>query len=76
VTGDPTPVDPARGRFFILSLLRVGGALMVLAGMVAASGRFASIPVVAGYALIVVGLVDMAVVPQILARRWRTPPAP
>lgn len=66
--------DPARNRFFILSFLRLGGAFLVLAGIVIASGRYPSLPVLAGYALIVIGLVDMTVVPQWLARRWRTPP--
>lgn len=64
----------ARNRFFAISLLRIGGVFIVLAGIVISSGRFPQIPIVAGYMLIVVGLLDMAVVPQILARRWRTPP--
>lgn len=70
------PDARARNRFFILSLLRLGGVFIVLAGIVIASGRYPAVPVVAGYALVLFGLVDMAVVPQILARRWRTPPAP
>ena len=63
----------ARARFFTISALQIGGAMMVLLGILIAAGRLAA-PPVAGYALIVVGLVDFAIVPRLLARRWRTPP--
>lgn len=37
------------------------------------SGRFESIPAVAGYFMLAAGLLDFALVPYVLARAWRTP---
>lgn len=65
--------DPARNRFFALSLLRLAGALMVMLGLVVASGRFPTVPPLAGVALTLVGALTFALVPLWLARRWRTP---
>ena len=66
----------ARTRFFAMGLVRLGGAVLVLAGIVITSGRFAEVPVAAGYALVGIGLLDMVLFPRFLARRWRTPPRP
>jgi drug/metabolite transporter (DMT)-like permease len=63
----------ARNRFLALSLLRVAGALLIMAGLVIASGRFPSLPPVAGIVMVVVGAIDFAFVPLWLARRWRSP---
>lgn len=63
----------ARNRYLALSLLRVAGALLIMAGMVVASGRFQTLPPVAGVVMILVGALDFALVPLWLARRWRTP---
>jgi drug/metabolite transporter (DMT)-like permease len=63
----------ARNRFFALSLLRIAGALLIIAGLVIAAGRFESLPPVAGIVMVLVGAVDFALVPLWLARRWRTP---
>ena len=67
------PDTLARNRFFAISALRIGGALLVMVGLVVAAGRFASIPPVAGIVLVLVGALDFALVPLWLARRWRTP---
>ncbi|MFD1610184.1 hypothetical protein ACFSCW_00055 [Sphingomonas tabacisoli] len=67
------PDDLARTRFFILSLLRLSGAVLVMFGLVIAAGRFESIPKVAGTAMVLIGALDFALVPRLLARRWRTP---
>jgi drug/metabolite transporter (DMT)-like permease len=63
----------ARNRFFALSLLRIAGALLIIAGLVIAAGRFERLPPVAGIVMVLVGAVDFALVPLWLARRWRTP---
>ncbi|RJF93913.1 hypothetical protein [Sphingomonas cavernae] len=65
----------ARTRYFIMTFARIAGALMVFFGIVVTAGRFENIPPLIGYVLVVVGLVDIVLVPRALARRWRTPPA-
>ena len=63
----------ARNRFFALSTFRLVGALLVVFGLVAAAGRLESIPREAGVAIVLVGAAGFALVPLLLARRWRTP---
>lgn len=72
-TTDRDPDTLARNRFLAISLLRLGGAVLVLFGMVAASGRIAALPPFAGILMVVIGAADFALVPVLLARRWRTP---
>lgn len=64
----------ARNRFFALALLRLAGAVMVMFGIVIVAGNRDWGPVWAGYALVVLGFLDLALLPRMLARRWRTPP--
>jgi len=64
----------ARTRFFILSLLRISGAVLMMLGVLVTSGRFTSVPPVAGYVLVAIGFLGFLLVPRALARRWRTPP--
>jgi len=54
--------------------LRITGAVMVILGLMFVLGRFGEVSPIVGYALIGIGLLDVAVMPTILARRWRTPP--
>jgi hypothetical protein len=65
--------DRARNRLLIINAVRLGGVAMVLVGILGLRGVF-EYPAVAGYILVVVGLIDVFVVPQMLARKWRTPP--
>lgn len=68
--------DPAVARFAIIQLVRFGGVVLVLLGLAIQSGRveaLSAVPVAVGYAFIAVGLVDVFVLPAVLARRWRTP---
>lgn len=65
--------DPARKRFLAITLLRLSGALLVMFGLVIAAGRFESLPRLAGIVMVIVGAIDFALVPVLLARRWRTP---
>jgi len=64
--------DPARNRFFRIQGTRLLGVACVILGMLIASQRIAW-PVWLGYVLILNGLVDVFVLPAVLARRWRTP---
>lgn len=65
--------DRARNRFLIINVARLSGVAMVILGMLVTQ-RVVAWPIEAGYALIVLGLVEAFVVPQLLARRWRSPP--
>ena len=64
--------DPAAAHFAIIQAVRLSGVAFVVVGMLVASGRLA-LPGWIGYPLLAIGLLDALVVPQILARKWRTP---
>lgn len=64
--------DTARNRFIVIGLLRLGGVAMVLAGLLMIADRIGG-GAVFGYVLLALGLLDMFAVPQVLARRWRSP---
>jgi hypothetical protein len=64
--------DPAKPRYFALLLVRAAGVVMVMAGLLAANERIA-LGRVAGMILAVAGLLTFAVLPKLLARRWRSP---
>ena len=70
---DPASDEAARTRFFVIGATRLIGVVIVLAGILGLKGRI-PMPDVAGYAFVAFGLIDVFVVPQILARKWRTPP--
>ena len=63
----------ARNRFLAISLLRLGGALAIMFGLVIAAGRLPEVPRIVGIIAVLVGALDFALVPLWLARRWRTP---
>ena len=64
--------DPARPRYFALLLVRAVGVALVMIGLLATNDRIA-LGHVAGVVLAVAGLLLFAVVPKLLARRWRSP---
>jgi hypothetical protein len=68
----PVSDEVARGRWLVINLLRLGGVAMVIAGMLG-TRQVLEIPMIAAYALIAIGLLDISLVPLFLARRWRTP---
>ncbi len=68
----PSNDDIARTRWFIMGLSRLAGVGMVITGLLVTQGAI-SWPVEAGYALVLIGIADVFVVPQVLARRWRSP---
>ncbi|ALH79322.1 hypothetical protein AN936_02720 [Sphingopyxis macrogoltabida] len=73
------PADDAlaKKRFFAIAAMRVMGALFVLAGFVLIRGGFelAGQPTDRwiGVAVVLLGAFDFAVMPMLLARRWRSP---
>lgn len=70
-----TERDPAAGRFAILSLARLAGALFVGLGLVVSAGRLPSLSPAMGWPLVLGGVALFLLVPRALARRWRTPDA-
>jgi hypothetical protein len=65
------PGDPARTRFLTIMATRWIGTLLAIAGILALNGR--GLPREAGYVLAPIGLALALIVPNVLARRWRTP---
>lgn len=74
-----TPADDAlaKKRFFAIAAMRVMGAIFVLVGFVLIRGGFelAGQPTDRwiGVAVVLLGAFDFAVMPMLLARRWRSP---
>ena len=70
----PTPPTATESqRFFMINALRLSGVAFVIAGLLIINGVI-DFAAAAGYVFLVVGLLDIFVVPQVLARKWRTPP--
>jgi len=67
----------ARKRFFAIAAMRLMGALLILAGFVLIRGaiELAGQPTDRwiGVGVVLVGVFDFAIMPKILARRWRSP---
>ena len=68
---DPTP-DPAQARWIMLQLMRLGGVLLAVGGLVIIGGAIAGPPAL-GYGLLAFGLFEFFVMPVMLAKRWKTP---
>jgi uncharacterized membrane protein len=64
--------DPARSRFFLISTVRLAGALMILIGLIIAYGRWDGLPQAAGIIVTLTGAFGFAIAPRLLARRWRS----
>ncbi|GGD57489.1 hypothetical protein GRI62_02105 [Erythrobacter arachoides] len=69
---DPAPADPAAARFWMLQLMRLGGVLLVVGGMMILAGKVSG-PDVLGYGLMFFGLFEFFWLPRTLARRWKSP---
>ena len=77
MTDQSTPAagDPAIARFAVIQAMRASGAMLVMGGFVLLSHHFAGlagVPDLVGYVVLGVGVVDFFVVPQVLAKRWRS----
>lgn len=67
--------DPARARFFAIQFARLSGVLVVFLGMAVSQTDLVfdgGAPILGGV-LMLLGLVEFALVPKLLARKWRTP---
>ena len=65
--------DPAKGRWAMLQLIRAGGLLFILGGMVILSDVVSGPPVL-GIGLLLIGLFEFFFLPVLIARRWKSPP--
>lgn len=67
----------AKKRFFALSSMRIMGAIFVLAGFILIRGAWELVGQPEdrwiGVALVLLGVFDFAIMPLLLARRWRSP---
>ncbi len=63
--------DPAKGRFIAIQLVRIGGVIMALLGLLVISHRL-DLPGPFGVVLFALGLFEALALPLILARRWRS----
>ncbi len=64
--------DRARGRFFMISAMRLAGVALSCFGIFVIAKRVIEPASVIGGALVLAGLIEATVVPVILARKWRT----
>ena len=67
-----TPPDPAKARFLMIQLMRLGGLLMVLGAILILADKIPG-PVPLGIGLLLFGLFEFLIMPIMLARRWKTP---
>lgn len=65
--------DPARGRWLILTLVRIVCAADAVFGLVLVGRADTLAPKLIGIGIVLASLVMMAIVPRALARRWRSP---
>ncbi|PXA83892.1 hypothetical protein DMC47_41890 [Nostoc sp. 3335mG] len=63
----------AANRLAILIGLRIGGAILCLLGLWMVLGGNLAGRYGFGWVLVVVGLIELVVVPKILAGKWKTP---
>ena len=63
------PEDVARNRWMVIQAARAGGAIMVVVALLAFEG-VVPVPEIAAWVLLAVGLVDVFLVPTLLARKW------
>ncbi|WP_395390736.1 hypothetical protein WBP07_09410 [Novosphingobium sp. BL-8A] len=70
-TADQTAKDPARNRWITIQLVRIFGVACVVAGLAIGSNKL-QWPLWLGYLLIANGMIDVFVIPRLLARKWRS----
>jgi hypothetical protein len=68
----PVSDEVARARWLAIGATRIAGVAMVIVGLLGLQGVF-EYPAIAGYVLVGVGLLDVFLVPLVLARKWRSP---
>lgn len=77
---NPSDESLARKRFFAIASMRLMGAIFIIAGFILIRGAFELAGQPAdrwiGVAVVLAGVFDFAIMPKILARRWRSPKTP
>lgn len=77
---NPSDESLAKKRFFAIASMRLMGAIFIIAGFILIRGAFelAGQPTDRwiGVAVVLAGVFDFAIMPKILARRWRSPKTP
>lgn len=63
------PEEVARNRWLVIQALRAGGVAMILVALAALQGAL-PMPEIAAYAILAFGLMDVFLVPTLLARAW------
>lgn len=67
-----TDDNRARTRFMIIQLMRLGGVALVVFSLLVIN-RVLTLPDIIGWPLLAIGLIEIFVIPRMLARIWRTP---
>ena len=67
--------DPAKARFFMLGLIRLGGVALAFLGLAVIAKRLVEPAEIIGGILLFIAVIDVLVVPFLLVKRWRTPSA-
>lgn len=65
--------DPAKARFFMLQLVRLGGLLLILGGILIVTETISG-PMFLGAGLLLLGMFEFFFLPVMMARRWKSPP--
>ena len=61
--------EQARNRWVVIQVVRTSGVVMAILGLLTIEG-IVPLPKVAGYVLVALGLVEVFLVPTLLARMW------
>ena len=61
--------EQARNRWAVIQVVRAGGVVMAILGLLTIEG-IVPLPEVAGYVLLALGLVEVFLMPTLLARKW------
>jgi hypothetical protein len=61
-------------RYYIISGLRLCGAIILAVGLAVIANNFRSWPIELGYLLFAIGAFFFIVMPVMLARKWKSPP--
>lgn len=64
--------DPALGRWIVIQLVRLSGVALVVVGAMGMAGVI-DMPPLAAFAVASAGLIDAAIFPILLARKWKSP---
>jgi hypothetical protein len=71
-----TDEDKSRQRFIVLAAIRFSGVAIAFLGIAVVMRRLIEPADIIGTALIAIGAFEVLVLPLLLVRRWRSPPAP